>query len=537
MLNRASLFPMIYELTPLRRLILIGGGLSTLALVAYSSILSNTFLAEDFWQSRILSLSGWTQMAFFPRNGGYRPVMIVGWAIGNFVWGDQPFPYRIAVILLHLLNACLVFSIARRLTSSSSLGLLSGSLFLVFSPSAEAVNWLSAASNQVTCAFGYLIGLRAFISLSLAKSTASSRKYFGLCLFGLLIALGSNEMGLTWPMAALVLSAAVGGPSSRIFPINGFLQLRRFGSEWLKWTKRQLHLMRGILAVWALFIIWRTIAVNGIGGYGADVHLRAGWFLLDNLGIYALYFFQPTIDAIRGLGGAVVLDFWLKNTIPAAVLSVAVLAALWPARLQLLLTLILLLPAWNIPALHRGYMVGIGVALMVSVAIRGYSSSDFSRGTLGLRRVLFGGVAVALVVTQIQGSAARNTLWLAAGNWSRRILSETRMLAPAPANGTQFYYFGLPTAHNGINVFSWGLPEAIESYYSDGTLHAYQVRSTPIPNRVRNRLEASLSDIERDVDKPQLFFVYQSNQSGVDAAAIRRVTREEFSQLVRSGRP
>ncbi|MEO7705502.1 MAG: hypothetical protein ABIV92_12780, partial [Thermoflexales bacterium] len=69
------------------------------------------------------------------------------------------------------------------------------------------------------------------------------------------------------------------------------------------------------------------------------------------------------------------------------------------------------------------------------------------------------------------------------------------------------------------------------------TLHAYQVRSTPIPNRVKNRLEASLSDIERDVDKPQLFFVYQLDQAGVDAAAIRRVTREEFAQLVRSDRP
>lgn len=537
MLNRASSSPEMSKLTPLCRLVLIGGGLSTLALVAYASILNNTFLAEDFWQSRILSISGWTQMAFFPLNGGYRPVMIVWWAIGNFIWGDQPLPYRIAVILLHLLNACLVFSIARRVTRSSSLGLLSGSLFLVFSPSAEAVNWLSAASNQVTCAFGYLIGLRAFISLSSAKSTASSRKYFGLCLFGLLIALGSNEMGLTWPMAALVLSAAVGGPSSRIFPIKGFLQLKRFGSEWLTWTKRQLHLMRGILVTWALFIIWRTIAVNGVGGYGADVHLRAGWFLLDYLRIYAGYFFQPTIDAINGLGGGALLDYLGRNTIPALFLALALLLVLWPARLVLLFSLILLLPAWNIPALHRGYMVGIGVALVMSMAIRGLQWTGDSSRTRWLNRVVLAGIAVAMLVSQIQGTTARNTLWLAAGNWSRRILSETRMLAPDPANGTQFYYVGLPTAHNGINVFNWGLPEAIESYYSDGTLHAYQVRSTPLPNRVRNGLEATLIDIARDVDKPQLFFVYQLDQAGVDAAAIKQVTREEFVRLVESDRP
>ncbi|MEO7705344.1 MAG: hypothetical protein ABIV92_11970, partial [Thermoflexales bacterium] len=467
MLNRASSSPKINKLTPLRRLVLIGGGLSTLALVAYSSILNNTFLAEDFWQSRILSMSGWTQMAFFPRNGGYRPVMIVSWAIGNFVWGDQPFPYRIAVILLHLLNACLVFSIARRVTRSSSLGLLSGSLFLVFSPSAEAVNWLSAASNQVTCAFGYLIGLRAFISLSSAKSTASTRKYLGLCLFGLLIALGSNEMGLTWPMAALVLSAAVGGPASRILPIKGFLYLKRFSSEWLKWTKRQLRLMRGILVIWALFIIWRTIAVNGIGGYGADVHLRVGWFLLDGLRIYAGYFFQPAIDAITGLGGGAVLDFLGRNTIPALFLALAMLVVLWPARLVILFSLILLLPAWNIPSLHRGYMVGIGVALMVSAAIRGLLGNEESHRTRWLSRALLGGIAVAMVLAQIQGSAARNTLWVAAGQWSRRILSETSVLAPAPADGTQFYYFNLPMTRNGIYVFTWGLPEAIEAQYNN----------------------------------------------------------------------
>ena len=97
MLNRASSSPETSERILLRRLVLIGGGLSTLAILAYSSILNNTFLAEDFWQSRILSISGWTQMAFFPRNGGYRPVMIVWWAVGNFVWGDQPFPYRIRI--------------------------------------------------------------------------------------------------------------------------------------------------------------------------------------------------------------------------------------------------------------------------------------------------------------------------------------------------------------------------------------------------------------------------------------------------------
>lgn len=535
-MNALNLAPVLVEARKhalLGRLVAIGGCLAALAFSTYWSILSNTFLAEDFWQSKILSMpGGWGRIAFFPGGGGYRPVMFIWWAIGDFLWGDKPFPYRICVILLHLLNACLVFSIARRITRSSSLGLLSGSLFVVFSTSAEAVNWLSAASNQLTCAFGYLMALRAFISLSSATSIAAHRKYLALCLLGVLIALGSNEMGLTWPMAALVLSAAVSRPALKYWPINDFLSLKRIGREWLKWSGRLLHFMRAPLLIWALFLVWRTIAVNGIGGYGAEIHLRAGWFLLDDLGVYALYYVQPVIDAINGLGANVALDVGVASIALAILLSIGLLVVLWPARIALVFSLVLLLPAWNIPALHRGYLVGAGVALVVAMAMQGLGGAGASLRIQWLRRGAMVGLALGMMIAQAQTVSARNLQWVAAGQWSRRILTETSALVPAPANGTQFYYYGLPGIYNGIYVFTWGLPQAIESHYNNPTLYAYQVKAIPIPSRVQSGLETTLSDIARKVDRPQVFLVYQVTQPGDDLVTLRQVSYPEFVRLV-----
>src|SRR5687768_18581036 len=94
--------------------LLVSASLATLAWLCFAPILHNSFLAEDFIQSQITTNPHWAIRAFAPGGGGYRPLMFVFWAATSLTWGNHSFPYRVVVVGLHLLNAALVYSLARQ---------------------------------------------------------------------------------------------------------------------------------------------------------------------------------------------------------------------------------------------------------------------------------------------------------------------------------------------------------------------------------------------------------------------------------------
>jgi hypothetical protein len=121
-------------------------------------------MAEDFIQA--WDAAAWMQLAIFPNvSAGYRPLMFAFWYVGSLLWGYQPAAYRLVVIALHALNACLVAAITLRLARRRDVSLLAGLLFSGLAPSVATVNWLSAASNLVLCGLGYLAALWLYLGL------------------------------------------------------------------------------------------------------------------------------------------------------------------------------------------------------------------------------------------------------------------------------------------------------------------------------------------------------------------------------------
>jgi hypothetical protein len=95
-----------------------------------------------------------------------RPLVVLAYSAGYHAFGLNPLPYHVAVLLLHVFNACCVFLIALRLLPGDDrLGAaLAGLLFLVFSSHSEAVAWPAGIADPLVAAFllpAFLAYLRA----------------------------------------------------------------------------------------------------------------------------------------------------------------------------------------------------------------------------------------------------------------------------------------------------------------------------------------------------------------------------------------
>lgn len=144
---------------------------------------------------------------FLPGSGGayYRPLLFLTFIFDNYVWGLQASFMHLENILLHALNAILVFLIGSRVflalkITSPLPALISALLFALHPINTEAVNWISGRTDV-------LAGTFLFLSLYLLlRGIDSSRKTL------ILIA------GVTFFLACLCKDSAV-------FALPGFLWL------------------------------------------------------------------------------------------------------------------------------------------------------------------------------------------------------------------------------------------------------------------------------------------------------------------------
>jgi hypothetical protein len=110
---------------------------------------------------------------------------------------ETPIVLHALNIVLHGVNAALVYFVARRLDLPASAALVAGLLFLTFPSSVEAVVWPSAIHDLLvtTCALGFL--LLSHGPMSLARAVAA--------IVVLVVALLSKESAIAIPVLAAIL--------------------------------------------------------------------------------------------------------------------------------------------------------------------------------------------------------------------------------------------------------------------------------------------------------------------------------------------
>jgi hypothetical protein len=266
------------------------------------------------------------------------------------------------------------------------------------------------------------------------------------------------------------------------------------------------------------------------------LHLRVGAFLVLDLITYLRYFLSPWLVLWQTLDPSNQLYIWLAGHRWVAVLGMgAGLLLARPSAWSVAATLLLLLPVWNIPMLHRGYFVGVGVAWMVVTALATWQRRLARLPTPRLARASPLLITALLLAVQLPALATRNATYLAAGQWSRDVMAATQALVPAPADGTTFYYLHLPTRRENVFVYGLGLREAVQKHYRSLQLDAYQVNTAPDAQRLAYGLELPLAAALTPANYNQVYLVYTENEQG--QPRLTQVSPEIFAHTAHTSAP
>ncbi len=83
----------------------------------------------------------------------YRPLLLVSYAVNHALGEYDAFGYHLANVLLHAINACLVWFVARRILARSGTALTVALLFATHPVVSEPVNYISSRSTTLSAMF------------------------------------------------------------------------------------------------------------------------------------------------------------------------------------------------------------------------------------------------------------------------------------------------------------------------------------------------------------------------------------------------
>jgi protein O-mannosyl-transferase len=132
--------------------------------------------------------------------GIYHPLTLISYALDFSFLGADPWFFHCTSLLLHIINAFLVYILVQILFKKKSFALVSALVFAVHPVHSEAVVWLSARKDVLYSMFFLL----AMISYLRYLENAYSRKAYISALFLFLLALLSKGVAISLPAVLLL---------------------------------------------------------------------------------------------------------------------------------------------------------------------------------------------------------------------------------------------------------------------------------------------------------------------------------------------
>jgi len=360
---------------------IIAGAACILLVVAacYFPALQNGYIWDDDYyvtqNATLRSVQGlyrmWFELRSIPQ---YYPLVHTTYWLEYHLWGLNPFGYHLVNILLHAVNALLLWYLLRKLAVPGSW--LAAALFALHPVHVESVAWITERKN-VLSAFFYFLSLIAYIRASglgqpiPVNGTAKEANPFRFYLLSLILFIGALlSKTVTCSLPAVILLVI--------------------------WWKRGRLTVRDITPLVPFFIVGAGLGLqtawleeHGVGARGdafnygiAERFLIAGrafWLYLEKLfWPLPLAFFYPQwvvdvqawrqylfpISAIAGLAGLVLLQKKIGRGIAAAMLFFA--GTLFPA-----LGFFNVFPmGYSFVADHFQYLASIGPLALFAAALK-----------------------------------------------------------------------------------------------------------------------------------------------------------------------
>jgi len=187
--------------------------LMLLCLIVYYNSLSNGFVYDDFGsivENRYIKQPGKFFAALFNQSyfkmagleASYRPVASLSYLLLYSIAELNPFYYHLTSLLLHTLNAILVYCLANLLLQNRLRAMLSGCLFACHPVLSEAVNAIDF-NDDLLATFFYLLALLLYMRLK-GEHVRFNIGVYCLSLLFYLLGLLSKEMAITLPAIILL---------------------------------------------------------------------------------------------------------------------------------------------------------------------------------------------------------------------------------------------------------------------------------------------------------------------------------------------
>ncbi len=192
----------------------------------------------------------------------YRPLPLWTLAIDRAVWGLHPAPYHVGNLLLHILNALLVYLLARRLEMPPWAGVFASALFAVHPIQTEAVAYITGRFDLMACT-----GMLGAILLY-----ASGRDVLAVLSFS--GALLSKEHAIVTPLLLFCL------PAQR----PAWRRLAAYPLVIVLFLAVRFHVLGGAWSLAEISVLDNPLA-----------HVSPGWRILSALWVAVLYALQVAL--------------------------------------------------------------------------------------------------------------------------------------------------------------------------------------------------------------------------------------------------
>lgn len=196
--------------------------------LCYLNALGNGFVFDDsaYLSSPLVHqfrpLDAFLQSSIHPDL--YRPLTLLSLACDFRCYGDQPLGYHLSSLLLHLLNALLVFQLSYHILARQSAALLASLFYTLHPLQTEVVSWISSRGDLLM-SFFFLAGLLCHIRARTYRGRVLAWFLYGCSIL-------SKESGFVLPAVAYcydALFAAPARPLRHLFSFTRAWLVRHWG--------------------------------------------------------------------------------------------------------------------------------------------------------------------------------------------------------------------------------------------------------------------------------------------------------------------
>ena len=189
------------ELMSTNATLIVGVSLVVVVFLVFANSMGNEFVFDDIY---LITTNKQIQSLNLPLLlSSYRPIRDISYAVDFAIWGEQPFGYHLSSIVIHAVNALLVFSLVLRLTKDLVCATLTAFIFAVHPLQTDSVTYIAGRRDLLFTTF-YILAFHSYLTYYRTRWSTKAAVSFILFLFCWMLSLLSKEMAVSLPILIFV---------------------------------------------------------------------------------------------------------------------------------------------------------------------------------------------------------------------------------------------------------------------------------------------------------------------------------------------